>query len=698
MQKTLLLIVGLVLLAAGAFAVPHLLGSDEPPVVRWDAADEVDAPRDEAATENGEPAAVDGQIERSEVALGAAPIGNDERVDAVLRGRVVDKFTQPVAGATVWLEIGRGGGRGGRGMQQAQRRVPDPVTTDREGRFAFQGQAYRNLRVTLQVAHAQHAVGLFDKDLGAIGAEVDLGDLTLMLGGTVLGRVTDLDGNGIAGASVERQPDNANRLRFVRDREKLLPAILTDNNGFYRIQHLAEGDWSLRVLAKNHTEGRSPTFVVEEAQQVDLEDIRLGPGYEVTGYVRDTRGQPIAKANVSMRSRGNGPQGRGPGGGRGGPGANFFGGRDHSTTTDAQGRFFLEHLPGSPMSLEVRAAEFLDHNQEEIDPKLGQPLQIALQDGLRITGRVLDGVDNSPVVVFAKRANRVRGLPVPGTENLDIAALMTRMRDGNVSDAERQQIRTQLESLRGQFGGNRRGGPPDAQDGADNGGGRGGRDLGKPERHADGQFVIGGLQEGVYEVTIESADHTRYTSQEVEVRGGVAPPTLSVALDRGVYVAGVVLDERGQPVADARVELRPDAGTNQNGGGQRGQRGQRGQDAGGQPDFTAMAQQFAQQMRTFQQTLDTRTNAEGEFIFKHTARGSYRLNASARNFADTQTDVLTIDADKSGVELRMGMLGSIVGTVRGFREGEHGEVRVGAIVVGGNNGGGIGAMFRGRGG
>ena len=68
----------------------------------------------------------------------------------LLQGRVIDKFKAPIAEATVWLDYGRGGPRGGRG--DANRRVPDPVRTDAEGRFAFQGETFRNLRVSLQVA------------------------------------------------------------------------------------------------------------------------------------------------------------------------------------------------------------------------------------------------------------------------------------------------------------------------------------------------------------------------------------------------------------------------------------------------------------------------------------------------------------------------------------------------------------------
>ena len=46
---------------------------------------------------------------------------------------LVDRFTAPIAEATVWLDFGRGGMRGG--PAERNRRVPDPVRTDAEGRL-----------------------------------------------------------------------------------------------------------------------------------------------------------------------------------------------------------------------------------------------------------------------------------------------------------------------------------------------------------------------------------------------------------------------------------------------------------------------------------------------------------------------------------------------------------------------------------
>ncbi len=700
-RNTLTLLVGaLVLLAGGAVVTTQLWSDDATPIVRWSANEEIEVPAepaDLAAIGDDSEMAFD----RASVEVGNSGPGADERVDVVLRGRVVDKFRAPVASATVWLDFGRGGPRsGGAGRQ---RRVPDPVATDADGRFAFQGQTFRNLRVSLQVAHERHAPAQFDKDIGTVAAEADLGDFVLMAGGEVRGRVTDLDGNGVAAALVRMQPGNGNRAGQLRDRERILPAVTTDQNGFYRRLHVPAGDWSVAVTAKRHTEGRSAEFAVEEEQVTDVDDVRLGPGYEVTGFVRDERSAPIANASVVMRS-----EGRPAGDARGGRGNGGWQGigREHRTTTDAQGRFLLEHLPGAPMRLDAVANGYLDHHQGGIDPTLGQAVHVGMKDGLRIEGHVAS--DGAPVTRFAFRAVRTRGLPMPGAGEIDLAGVMAQLRAGNVDAAAREQLRVQAEDLRVQF---TRGEPGRGREGRAQGRGpgnddeerpeRGGpgraRDLGKVQSHANGDFVATGLQEGVYEVHVQSPEHARYRSAEVEVRSGLAAPRLTIELDQGVFVAGVVLDAEGRPLRGAQVELRAPSpfegrgrGRARNGGGN--QAGPTG------VDLTAVTREFARASNGIQATLETTTDREGVFIVKHVPLGTWRLHAEARGYAVKATEPFELTADRSGFELRLDALGSIAGTVRGLRPEELATARVGVLPwsdAAGNDGPGLAGMFRG---
>ena len=154
MQKQILaLLAGAALLVlGGVFLVPALMADDTPPIGHWDAKDEVDI-QQPAEIETGDPTTATMDRTAVEVGEGQGNGADEARVEVLLRGRVIDKFKNPIANANVWLDFGRGGPRGG-GPGNRQRRVPDPVVTDAEGRIAFQGQTFRNLRVSLQVADA----------------------------------------------------------------------------------------------------------------------------------------------------------------------------------------------------------------------------------------------------------------------------------------------------------------------------------------------------------------------------------------------------------------------------------------------------------------------------------------------------------------------------------------------------------------
>lgn len=727
-QTVVLLLVALLGVGAAVFLVPGLSGEAPAPVMQWDTGDEVDGATEEAP-ENGEVQTA--EFDRTEAAVTpGAPVAADpgERIDALLRGRVVDKFGAPVAGAKVWMEIGQSrqrgratGGRGGRGGGRS-RRIPEPVETNAQGLFAFQGQAFRNLRVTLQVKSDQHAVGLFEKDIGDIRAgqasaevEVALGDLQLKSGGLVRGRVTDLGGNAVMGAAVTLEPDFRNRLRWQRNRGDLLPPTTTDANGYYAYANVPEGRFAVTVLAKMHTPGRSETFEVAEEATVEVPDIALGPGYEVTGIVRDARGEPVAKANVRLRAslsqnaaagaRAGGRDERGRGGretrGRGGfRGMSMFGGRDHRTETDEEGRFLLEHLPGSLMELEVRADGFLTYEEDEIDPRTGRPIYVTLQDGLRITGLV-QTPDGLPLTSYAVRARRLRGLPDPNQPQIDFNSLWSKMSNPDLSEDARRDLMRQMRSARDQFTrqfgdrGGRGGGR--GSDRGGRGGDRGGRGDMEPEPHDGGRFVEDGLLEGVYEVLVEAPDYARYRSAEVEVRRSAAPADLTITLDRGVYVGGVVLDAYGDPIADAEVTVRS-ASLDENNpptpsmfGGQAGGRGPGGR---GGFDMNRMARDWMRGMSAPQLRLQARTDEDGLFIVKNVPRGVYALAASAEGFAQGDVPAFQLNGDRSDFELRLEPLGVIYGEVTGFRPEEAGEVQVGAVLLP-EDGNIMGAMMRG---
>ncbi|MEQ1634689.1 MAG: carboxypeptidase-like regulatory domain-containing protein, partial [Planctomycetota bacterium] len=514
--------------AAGLLLVPDLFSGDDLPITRWNEADEivVEARDSEAEVATSESFAADTQRQEVEV----DSLSNEERTELTLRGRVVDRFRGPVADAKVWLDFGRGGQRG-RGDRA--RRVPEPVQTDSDGRFAFQGQTFRNLRVSLLVVHGKHAPTQFERNLGEVGSELDLGELVVTDGGELIGRVTDLGGNGIAAAEVRLQPDNDNWMRFQRDRDALLPAQATDNNGYYRFVHVTGGDWRVSATAKHYENGTSESATAIDGQRTEVQDILLGPGFELAGIVMDRAGQPIADAEVQARPRRQQNEnggGRGGRGGRGGPAGGPGGGgpgnnnNDYRTKSDAQGRFLLEHLPDALVDLTAQKKGYLDARLDSLDPEQTQPVYLTMEDGLQIRGTVMDAVANAAVLRFAVRAQWRRSLPVDAGVEADMQALMQQMRDGALDETARAQLRDRMQTLRGQMRG-QGGGAMFGPGGGGGPGGRGGRDANTiQEDHPGGVFVATGLQEGIYTVIVESESHAVYRSEDVEVRLGAPAP------------------------------------------------------------------------------------------------------------------------------------------------------------------------------
>ena len=98
-HRTVTLVIGvLLLIAGGAVVAPWILGGDEAPILRWSATDETEVPPEPGEVEA---ANLDAGDARTAIELEGNGGAADERVEVVLRGRVVDKFRSPVADATV---------------------------------------------------------------------------------------------------------------------------------------------------------------------------------------------------------------------------------------------------------------------------------------------------------------------------------------------------------------------------------------------------------------------------------------------------------------------------------------------------------------------------------------------------------------------------------------------------------------------
>lgn len=118
-------------------------------------------------------------------------------------------------------------------------------------------------------------------------------------GAVVEGRVLDAGGAGVAGAHVYAVAPDASLDAWLGAlvREQA-PSGVSGNEGAFRVEGLAPGDYRLLVEADGRAPVRSRPFRVSGKETVEL-DVTLARGPVVRGIVLDRRGEPVAGATVA---------------------------------------------------------------------------------------------------------------------------------------------------------------------------------------------------------------------------------------------------------------------------------------------------------------------------------------------------------------------------------------------------------------
>ncbi|MCA8949298.1 MAG: hypothetical protein KDE27_07335, partial [Planctomycetes bacterium] len=224
-----------------------------------------------------------------------------------LRGRLVASDGRtPLAGGTAVVSFGRG-----RFMTEDPefRRWPDPieVRTDGRGVFAVEFVPTRERRVFLEVAAPGHVSASTEWTSLRSGADFDLGDIPLVRGCALGGRVVDQDGRPVVGVTLDIE------LRAGR---------FDDGNplfsGWHSFESTSESDGTLSVqdvpapgtYAISVASYRTPGWQVLQPQQVEIADERAlapeivvgRPASEASlgGFLVDERDRPVAGVSVSL--------------------------------------------------------------------------------------------------------------------------------------------------------------------------------------------------------------------------------------------------------------------------------------------------------------------------------------------------------------------------------------------------------------
>ena len=204
--------------------------------------------------------------------------------------------------------------------------------------------------------------------------EVKAADATLTKGVGISGRVTDAEGNALAGVTVSIRYENEKGARRQRGgTERTMQSVSSDAEGRFAMWGLKQGNF--RVTAR--VPGHYSTSVVAASGSTDV-TVVVKPGARVRGRVMSD-GAPVAGAWIRASQSGAGRA------------------RGLATATSAKdGSFELGPLPPEdPFEISITHNEFRSYKSESVTAS-AVPAEFVLDGGLAVTGSVVE-TDGTPI-------------------------------------------------------------------------------------------------------------------------------------------------------------------------------------------------------------------------------------------------------------------------------------------------------------
>ncbi|MBL8694317.1 MAG: carboxypeptidase regulatory-like domain-containing protein [Planctomycetes bacterium] len=174
--------------------------------------------------------------------------------------------------------------------------------TGSDGRFKLRQPFRDGADCLLVITHADAAPLSKPHVWAEAGQRVDVGDLTLGLGGEITGQILDASGSPVPSARVGviETPTLA-AADSILERTDLEESFAADGEGNFKIPHLTDGRYTVIAWAPGSARGASPPVVVAHDKPQSPLSLRLMPGDSITGMVVDVEGKPIADAKVKVR-------------------------------------------------------------------------------------------------------------------------------------------------------------------------------------------------------------------------------------------------------------------------------------------------------------------------------------------------------------------------------------------------------------
>jgi protocatechuate 3,4-dioxygenase beta subunit len=560
-----------------------------------------------------------------------------------IRGFVFDRDEAPVAGALVQARAD-GGGRGFEERFGGGGRLVDRDVTKEDGAFtlvvddgtyslAASAAGFKNGSARNVVAGAEDiiialepAASLAVKVIDLDGEAVASAKLTLYpgFGGGPGGGGPGGGGPG-GGGFGRRGGDDGERgggppERMMRVFSAPLAMGTTNEQGVFRFEALPFTSYALYAERSAYV-GAWKRGELRENEKESSVEVALEPASLLNGVVMDSEKNAVAGALVLVadarvteaenewRQRIREEGGRGERGRDGGGERNGRGGRDGPAPGGEAARLEAPAEPARPEALNIRqvvsGVETDGEGRFTVDTLAKGRYSLSVQSDAHLTYRQdaieLDGKVELEIALEdglqldGEVVSSVDQKPVPG------ASVYVRL-----GDSERRQAKAD----------------------------------------ADGRFAIGGLFLGaIDEVQLNARGFSATLIEDLEIQANPSPQKVKFEMSPSASIAGVVTDQAGAPVANARIRVRPAPQVVEAPAGEEGQRGGRGRDRD--------EGERRNMRRSFMLAAEGRSDATGSFRIEGVdASGPVVASVEHSSFKSFESEPIAVEPGKKVEDLR----------------------------------------------
>jgi|GEM_PF-6043406 len=486
-----------------------------------------------------------------------------------------------------------------------ERQLVEEILTDDRGRFELRGLGELDdalLRVTHELCETKEIpLGRY------LGRDKDVGQITLELGCSLSGRVLD---------AVGRRPvEDALVYAFTPDKGfvdeggvfvfqlnslggRAAALAQTDSEGRFHLNGLPPGE--IRLSAKHADHPPLENVKVELVRGEDRRGLclELTSGLTISGVVVDNEGNPLPGIQVATNRDLSENIDLSSGW--------VFSGQEwKEVLTDAEGAFTISGLGPGTHALRAWGTLYPAITLEGIEAG-AQGVQLTMAPGGVVYGQVVDDATGAPVDYFELEVKK------EGGGRTSSGAVMI--------------------------------------------GGDAARQIGESAT-ADGAFYVAGLDDDSHRIEVDAPGYAQAVVGGLVTRPGERRE-LQLRLLAESLLAGMLVSPKGEPVADAAVELVPHDPSQTN-SGRNGFRIRRKISGSGGGDDGFRLDPGKTERAT--------TSTEGRFVFRGIPAGVYRLEASHPDHVAPEPQIVDLQegSQRDDVMLVMRLGGRIEGTIFG---------------------------------